>query len=100
MKQKIKAFISAIDKQAHFGWGGMIAAFFTFITLLQEMPALIPWSMLLFCIIGTVAALVFEIIKEIIDDKFEWSDILATFLGTYPIWMATAAGILLNHLMH
>lgn len=98
---KLFKTLTAIDKQAHFGWGAMICAFITIITLLQDIASPLCWHYLLYCAIGTVAAMVFQVFKEfIIDDKIDTLDILATFLGTLVIWVAVAIGILFNLLSH
>lgn len=101
MKEKLKSIFTTIDKQAHIGWGAMICAFITIITLLQDIAGPLTWRHLLYCAIGTVAAIVFEIIKEfIVDDRLDKWDILATAFGCLIIWIATAIGILFNILSH
>lgn len=98
---KLFKALSAIDKQAHFGWGAMICAVITIITLLQDVSGPLSWHTVLYCAIGTVAAMVFQIFKEfLIDDRIDKLDILATFLGTLTIWAATAIGVLFNILSH
>lgn len=98
---KLFKALSAIDKQAHFGLGAMICAVITIITLIQDIGGPLCWHHLLYCVIGTVATMVFEIIKEfVIDDKADKLDILATFWGTLVIWAAVAIGILFNLLSH
>lgn len=100
MNQLIKS-LSAIDKQAHFGWGAMICAVFTIICLLQDIDGPLSWRHLLYCIIGTVVAVVFMLIKEfVIDENTDPLDLVSTALGCIPVWLAVALGILLNILMH
>lgn len=99
MKQKIKELFCAIDKQAHTGWGAMICAAMTLVVLLQEVPAVLPWSLLGAVAVGAIATLVYEVLKEfVVDSRIDGWDIVATLLGCVYILAATAAGIWFNHI--
>lgn len=89
-----------IDKIAHFGLGGLIAAFFTIIFMLQDCTE-VGWNMLPWSAIGVIVTLVLSVVKEvIIDEVFEWRDIVAGVLGSLLVPAAIVIGVLLNMAMH
>lgn len=100
MKKFLKAMF-AIDKEAHFGWGAMICAAIVLVCLLQDLPVQLSWSLLWVCLIGTIVAVIFELLKEfVVDAKCDWLDIAATVGGCVIVWLATAAGIWFNIIAH
>lgn len=99
MKQKIKELFTALDKQAHQGVGAAICAAMTLVVLLQEVPAVLPWSLLGAVAVGAIATLVYEVLKEfVVDSRVDVRDIVATLLGCVYILAATAVGIWFNHI--
>ena len=83
------------DKILHFLVGSLITAFITLVTGLQESS--IDWSIMGACFIGLVVTAFFAIIKEaFIDSEFDWKDLLATLLGSVPIFIGTALGVLFH----
>ena len=85
-----------IDKQTHFGWGGMICSFFTLVAMLQDIHGKLAWIDLNFVLIGIAATFVCAVIKELMDEKFEWDDIIATMCGCVTTVLAVFFGILFN----
>jgi hypothetical protein len=84
------------DKVLHFLGGGFICSFISFVVILPEsgLTALEKVSSVL---IGTVFVLILSVLKELIaDDKADWYDILASFLGCVPIFVAVAIGTWFN----
>ena len=85
------------DKVMHFLSGGVITAFITLILALQEGE--IGWFTLGFTVVGFVVTLFFALFKElVIDITFDKKDLVATLLGTLPIFLATFLGVLFNTL--
>lgn len=83
------------DKVLHFFGGGFICSFFAIICLLQE-GILTGKTVFSSIAIGTVVALILSIMKEIVDDKFDWKDILAAMIGCVLIFIAAGLGMLFN----
>lgn len=83
------------DKILHFLVGSLITAFIALIVGLQEPE--IGWSTMGAPIIGLVVTAFFGFIKEkIIDTEFSIKDLIATVLGSVPIFLATLLGILFH----
>ena len=96
MKQFLKNFL-AIDKLAHFAFGGLICAIVTIITLLQDVSGPLTWHAAAYCLIGTVVAFIAALIKDfIVDENADFLDIVATILGCIPVWIAVVLGVLFN----
>lgn len=69
--------VGGMDKVAHFFGGATIALSVTLILcFVGSINKVIPYS-----IIGTNAAVIFAIVKELFDSEFNKDDILATMLG-------------------
>lgn len=83
--------LGGVDKLLHFAFGGLICALISIITIFQE--PFINWYSSLYLIIGTIATFIIAIMKEIIDIKFEWKDVIATMLGCIPVYIAVILGI-------
>lgn len=83
------------DKVLHFFGGGFICSIFAIMSLLQE--GMINNRTVFGSIaIGTVVALIASIIKELVDDKFDWVDILAAIIGCALIFISAGLGMLFN----
>lgn len=91
-------FLSKVgtDKVLHFSLGGFIAALITLVVILQDIDYLSKGAILFVPFIGTVCVFVLSTMKEIADGKFDWKDIIAGVLGTVPVYIATALGVLFN----
>lgn len=89
-----------LDKIAHFGIGGIICAFMTFIVMLQDLHCLSYINILLYPFIGYIVTVFFSIIKEYFFDrsKADWKDIVAGMLGCVFIHISVCIGVLFNYL--
>lgn len=87
-----------IDKIAHFGIGGLICALITFVVMLQE-GGEIGWWCLAMPTIGSIIVFIVSWMKEkVIDDEFNWYDILAAMIGCITVYIAVAIGLVFNTL--
>lgn len=93
MEELIKKI--GLDKLAHLGWGGWIAAMITLVLLLQDMPG-VSWHTLLWTVAGVVVATVMGLVKEIADSKLDLRDLAWTVGGSISIFIVAFVGILLN----
>lgn len=83
------------DKVLHFLVGSLITAFMTLIAGLQEPE--IGWGTMGAPTIGLVVTAFFGFVKEkIVDTEFNVKDLIATVLGSVPIFLATFLGILFH----
>lgn len=83
------------DKILHFLIGSLITAIMTLIVGLQEPE--IGWSTMGAPVIGLVVTAFFGFVKEkIIDTEFSVKDLIATVLGSVPIFLATFLGVLFH----
>lgn len=83
------------DKILHFLVGSLITAFMTLVVGLQEPE--IDWSTMGAPVIGLVVTAFFGFVKEkIVDTEFDIKDLVATVLGSVPIFLATFLGILFH----
>ncbi len=81
------------DKVLHFSVGGFIVALLTIVVTLQE--GIIDATAIAFPFIGLIAVAIFSWFKEaVIDEEFSWTDILASVLGSVPVFIAQALGVL------
>ena len=61
----------------------------------------VGWNMLPWSAIGVIVTLVLSVVKDvIIDEVFEWKDIIAGVLGSLLVPVAIVIGVLLNMAMH
>lgn len=88
-----------LDKITHFGIGGIICAFMTFIIILQDLHCLSYRSILLYPFLGYFVTAFCSIIKEYFFDgsKADWKDIVAGMLGCVFIHLAVCIGVLFNY---
>lgn len=83
------------DKILHFLVGSLITAFMTLVIGLQEPE--IGWSTMSAPVIGLVVTAFFGFVKEkIVDTEFDVKDLIATVLGSVPIFLATFLGVLFH----
>lgn len=89
-----------LDKFAHFGIGGIICAFITFIVILQDLHFINYKMILLYPFIGYIVTIFLSIIKEYIVDapNINWKDIIAGVLGCIFIHIGICIGVLFNYL--
>lgn len=85
-----------MDKILHFSLGGLIAALMTLVVILQDVEYLSKGALLCTPFIGTVCVFIISVMKEIADGEFNWKDVIAGVLGTVPVYIATALGVLFN----
>lgn len=83
-----------VDKILHHVVGALICALFTFVFILQD--AIFDWTAVVVPIIGSVVVLLLSIVKEYIDDKPDWMDVVWAMLGCLWVFAAVAGGVLLN----
>ena len=83
------------DKVLHFLVGSLITAFMTLIAVLQEPE--IDCNTMGAPVIGLVVTAFFGFVEEkIVDTEFNIKDLIATVLGSVPIFLATFLGILFH----
>lgn len=94
---KLKNFINriGIDKIAHFGIGGLCAAW-AVILALTLCRGVMWWNLFGYGMIGILVAIILSLIKELIDDKFDKWDILAGVLGAVSLLLPIALGALIR----
>lgn len=84
------------DKVLHFLCGGFICALMTLVVILQEND-MGNMSKILSVFIGTAFVAFASFVKEImLDDKPDWSDVLASVLGCIPVFISVGIGVLFN----
>lgn len=94
MTDKLSAWCG-MDKLAHFGIGGLIAAIVVIVMAQQDYgcgvwrTAHMGWA-------GLVVTTWLGIIKEIMDTKRDWRDIVAGIAGAEVVVIAGYAGAVLN----
>lgn len=88
-----------LDKIAHFGIGGIICAFMTFIVMLQEIHSFGYKQILLCPFVGYFVTAFWSVIKEYFFDgpRADWKDIVAGMLGCVFIHISVCVGVLFNY---
>lgn len=81
-----------IDKILHFLGGGLISS------LIIIFGAALNISQIISFLIGFIIVFVLSIIKEFLDDKFDWIDILAAMIGTLLSITVIGLGLLISFL--
>lgn len=84
------------DKMLHHLGCVLICAFVTIVLILWE--GVINWSALLDVGIGAAAALLLSILKEKLDNKYDWKDIAWGMSGCLWVLLAVVTGVLLHQL--
>ena len=83
-----------MDKLAHFGIGGLIAAIVLIAMALQDYGCG-PWRTAHMSWAGVIVTLWLSIIKEMLDTKRDWRDIVAAIAGALVVVLASYAGAVL-----
>ena len=84
-----------MDKIAHFGIGGLIAAIVLIAMALQDYGCGV-WRTAHMSWAGLIVTLWLSLIKEIMDTKRDWRDIVAGIAGAGVVVLAAYAGAVLN----
>ena len=84
-----------MDKIAHFGIGGLIAAIVMIAMALQDYGCGV-WRTAHMSWAGVIVTLWLSLIKEIMDTKRDWRDIVAGIAGAFVVVLAAYAGAVLN----
>lgn len=84
-----------MDKLAHFGIGGLIAAIVLIAMALQDYGCGV-WRTAHMSWAGMIVTIWLSIIKEMLDSKRDWRDIVAGIAGAAVVVMAGYAGAVLN----
>ena len=96
MKKIIEKF--GMDKVAHFGVGGLIAAIVSIIIIAQDLPVFVaePWRLLFLPLAGAIVTGFLSVIKElIIDGETDWKDVYAGLIGSGAVCLAVWVGYVL-----
>lgn len=91
-------FIAKIghDKFDHHILGVLICAMFSFVFILQD--AIFDWTAVAVPLIGSIVVLFLSIVKEYLDDKPDWMDVVWAMAGCLWVFAAVALGVLFNQL--
>ena len=84
-----------MDKLAHFGIGGLIAAIVLIAMALQDYGCGV-WRTAHMSCAGVIVTLWLSIIKEMLDTKRDWRDIVAGIAGAFVVVLAAYGGAVLN----
>ena len=84
-----------MDKIAHFGIGGLVAAIVLIAMALQDYGCGV-WRTAHMSWAGLIVTTWLGIIKEIMDTKRDWKDIVAGIAGSFLVVLALYAGDVLN----
>ena len=84
-----------MDKLAHFGIGGLVAAI-VLIAMAQQDYGCGVWRTAHMSWAGVIVTLWFSIIKEMLDTKRDWRDIVAGIAGAVVVVIAAYGGAVLN----
>ena len=83
-----------MDKLAHFGIGGLVAAIVV-IAMAQQDYGCGPWRTANMSWAGLIVTLWLSIIKEMLDTKRDWRDIVAGIAGAGVVVLAAYGGAVL-----
>lgn len=84
-----------MDKLAHFGIGGLIAAIVV-IAMAQQDYGCGVWRTAHMSWAGVIVTLWLSLIKEMLDTKRDWRDIVAGIAGSGVVVLAAYGGAVLN----
>ena len=84
-----------MDKIAHFGIGGLVAAIVVIVMSLQDYGCGV-WRTAHMSWAGLIVTLWLSIIKEMLDTKRDWRDIVAGIAGAGVVVLAAYCGAVLN----
>lgn len=85
-----------VDRLLHFAVGGLVCALVTIVSMAQEaaMQNLTAGVLCAVPLIGLAVVLIVAFNKEVMDEAFDWWDILASALGCVPVEVAACLGAL------
>lgn len=83
-----------MDKLAHFGIGGLIAAIVMIVMALQDYGCG-PWRTAHMSWAGVIVTIWLSLIKEMLDTKRDWRDIVAGIAGAFVVVLASYGGAVL-----
>ena len=84
-----------MDKLAHFGIGGLVAAI-VLIAMAQQDYGCGVWRTAHMSWAGLIVTTWLGIIKEMLDTKRDWRDIVAGIAGAFLVVLASYVGAVLN----
>ena len=84
-----------MDKLAHFGIGGLIAAIVVIVMAQQDYGCGV-WRTAHMSWAGVIVTIWLSIIKEMLDSKRDWRDIVAGIAGAAVVVIAGDVGAVLN----
>lgn len=84
------------DKILHHVVGALICAMFSIVFILQD--AIFEWTAVVVPLIGSIVVLFLSIVKEYLDDKPDWMDVVWAMAGCLWVFAAVALGVLFNQL--
>lgn len=88
-----------LDKILHFAVGGLITSIVTILILLQLNE--VGSDTVVAVLAGTVVTLMLSVLKEYaIDDGDDWKDILASVLGSVPVFIAVCIGMIIYRIFN
>ena len=93
MTDKLSAWCG-MDKLAHFGIGGLIAAIVV-IAMAQQDYGCGVWRTAHMSWAGVIVTLWLSLIKEMLDTKRDWHDIVAGIAGAFLVVLASYGGAVL-----
>lgn len=79
----------------HHAFGAAICGLITIVGIIAVEK--LYWDSFLYVGVGTVIVFVVSVIKEPLDTKFDWKDILAAMLGCLWVFAAVIIGVLINN---
>lgn len=82
------------DKVLHHVVGALICAIFSIVFIIQD--AIFDWTAVAVPLIGSIVVLFLSIIKEYVDDKPDWMDVIWAMVGCLWVFAAVALGVLFN----
>lgn len=83
-----------MDKLAHFGIGGLIAAIVVIVMAQQDYGCGV-WRTAHMSLAGVIVTLWLSLIKEMLDTKRDWRDIVAGIAGAFVVVIASYGGAVL-----
>lgn len=87
-----------MDKIAHFGIGGIIGAAIAIVITLAIGDY--GWVVGVYPFVAHAIVFILSFVKEkFIDDEYNWSDILASVLGSIAVHIAFIIGLIINELV-
>lgn len=82
------------DKVLHHVVGALICAMFSIVFILQD--AIFDWTGVAVPLVGSIVVLILSVVKEYLDDKPDWMDVVWAMAGCLWVFAAVASGVLFN----